>query len=570
MNSKSLSHWTPWLVLFMGVLAFWGWAGAYTLAPGHIGWVMAGMDTPSHYLGWQFFRHAPWQWPAGANPDYGSDAYGSIVLSDGIPILALTLKLLSPLLQENFQYLGMWALSCFLLQAWFARKLMTRVTDDPVIQLAGTGFFLTATIFLVRVYLHPALAAQWLLLAAFYLALDERFRARAWGLLLALAVWIHAYLFVMVAVLWLADMLRRWCCSQRSLKQTVGHGAAVTAVVLLLMWTAGYFMSGGPPLGSAFRSHFDLVQPFWTGIKTFGEWSWFLPAMDMDILAFDGFAYLGLGLIVLLLVAIVAIIASRFRVMREPVGHGIDRSTWIALTGACGVLFFLSLGDHIYFDRHLLFSYSLPPWLDHLNAIFRCAARWMWPAWYFFLLVVFFVLVRRIPARYVRYIVVIALLIQLCDLSKAAVDVRATISRAPHWHPALTSPLWAALPGKIEHVAYMKAAGLPYGMITFAPNYKIMADFAANHGMTINAAYLARTDDAKLTRASDARIHLLMQGRLEPSTIYVVDDDPLWAKLSCLPASGRWVGTVDGMRVIVPRSLPNLEILPAAACHSQK
>jgi hypothetical protein len=567
MNSKLLSRWTPWLAVFMGVLAFWAWAGAYTLAPGHIGWVMAGMDTPSHYLGWQFFRHAPWQWLAGANPAYGSDASGSIVLSDGIPLVALALKVLSPLLPNNFQYLGMWALSCFLLQAWFARKLMSRITDDSVTQLAGAGFFLTATIFLVRVYLHPALAAQWLLLAAFYFALDERFRARPWGLLLCLAVWIHAYLFVMIAMLWLADMTRRWWCGQNSLRQIVGHGFAVTASVLILMWIAGYFMPGGPPLGSSFRSHFDLVQPFWTGIRTFGEWSWFVPAMDMDIMAYDGFCYLGLGLIVLLLVAIIALIASRFYGTRKHDGKQIHASTWIALTAACGILFFCSLGNHVYFAGKLLFSYSMPAWLDHINAIFRCAARWVWPAWYLLLLAILYVSLRRVPLRYARYILAVALLIQLCDLSKAAVDVRAAISRSPHWHSALTSPLWTGLPGTIKHVAYMKAAELPFGMITFAANYKIMADYAAQHGMTINIAYLARTDEAQLARAGKARVNLLMQGGLEPATIYVVDNDPLWAKLSCLPRAGRWLGTINGMRIIVPDTLPNLKVLPPAVCN---
>ncbi len=566
MNFQFILTRTRWLALFMGMLAFWAWAGAYTLAPGHISWVMAGMDTPSHYLGWQFFRRAPWQWLAGANPAYGSDAPGSIVLSDGIPLVALALKVFSPLLPASFQYLGMWALSCFLLQAWFARKLMTRITDDTVAQLAGVGFFLTATIFLVRVYLHPALAAQWLLLAAFYLALDERFRAKPWALLLSLAVWIHAYLFVMVGVLWLADMAVRWWRGQRSLRQLAGHAFAVTAMVLILMWIAGYFIPGGPPLGSTFRSHFDLVQPFWTGIRTFGEWSWFVPAMDMDIMAYDGFAYLGLGLIVLLLVAIIASIVSRFKKMDEFDGKRIRTSTWIALTVACGLLLFFALSDHVYFARKLLFSYSMPPWLDHTNAVFRCAARWIWPAWYLLLLAILYVSLRRLPLRYARYILVIALLIQLCDLSKAAVDMRAAISRSPRWHPGLTSPLWAALPDTIKHVAYMKAAGLPFGMITFAVNYKIMADYAAHQGMTINMAYLARTDEARLATANEARIDLLMHGQLEPSTIYVVDDDPLWAKLSCLPRSGRWLGSVNGIRVIVPDTLPSLESLPPAVC----
>jgi len=559
------AKWMPWVALLMGVLAFWVWAGAYTLAPGRLGWIMAGMDTPSHYLGWQFFRHAPWQWPVGINPAYGSDAPGSIVLADSIPVMALALKALSPLLPYNFQYLGLWAFSCFLLQAWFAHKLMTRITDDPVMQLLGVGFFLTATIFLVRVYLHPALATQWLLLAAFYLALDERFRARPWASLLALAVWVHAYLFVMVAMLWLADLARRWWIGQRSFKQIVVHGAIVMFIVLILMWVAGYFMAG-PPLGSPVRSHFDLVQPFWTGIRTWGEWSWFVPAMDMDVLAYDGFGYLGLGFIVLFFVAIILLIGSRFLRVPPEQRKMIPTSAWMVLTVASGVLLFCALSNHIYFAQKLLFSYSIPPWLDHVSAVFRCAARFTWPAWYLLLLATLYGLLRGVRLRYAKYLMLVALLVQLSDLSKAAVDMRATISRSPAWHPTLTSPLWTVLPGNIRHIAYLKVPELPFGMVTFNKNYKIVADYAAHHGMTINIAYLARIDEVRMAQVSEARTDGLMHGQLEPSTMYVVDDDKLWAKLVCLHEPASWLGTVDGMRVIVPDTLSGMKGLPPAVC----
>lgn len=303
-------RWVSWGALLIGLLAFWAWAGAYTLAPGHIGWVMAGWDLPQHYLGWQFFRAAPWQWPIGANLTFGSDAPGSIVMSDSIPLLAIPLKAISPLLAPNFQYLGIWVCCCFLLQAWFARKLMSRITDDVTVQLAGACFFVTATIFLIRVYLHPALAGQWLLLVAFYLALDPRVRARAWATLLALAVVIHAYLFIMVACVWVADRARRWMCGDIALRTVVLQGAVTTIIVTLLMWVVGYFMPGAP-LSSSMHSHFDLVEPLWTGVRSFAEWSWFLPARDMDILAYDGFCYLGLGFIALLIAAVAGRISWR-------------------------------------------------------------------------------------------------------------------------------------------------------------------------------------------------------------------------------------------------------------------
>lgn len=558
-------RWGSWAALLMGLLAFWAWAGAYTLAPGHLAWVMAGLDTPDHYLGWKFFRFSPWQWPLGANPTFGSDAPGSIVLSDGIPCVALALKVVSPLLAPGFQYLGLWGCFCFLMQAWFGRKLMTRITDDATIQLVGAGFFVTATIFMMRVYLHPALAAQWLILAALYLALDRRFRARRWTLLLALAITIHAYLFIMVASVWLADCARRWLGGSRTFSQLVLHGTVTTMIVTLLMWAVGYFMPGGP-LGSTFRAHFDLVEPVWTGIRTFGEWSWVVPSMDMDIYAYEGFSYLGLGFIALLVTAAVAQIGLRKFDAPGEDRKGVEPGAWLTLVLVCGVLLIGAIGNHVHFAQRLLFTYPIPSWMDHLYGIFRATARMMWPAWYLLLLATFYLLLRRVRLRYARVIVIVALLVQLGDLSKAAVDVRRVISKSPPWHPVLVSPLWESLPAAIKHIAYMKAAQLPPEMIIFVTNYKVIADYAAQRGMSINMAYLARIDAERLARANAARVELLMRGQIEPSTLYVIDDDPLWTRLSCLPRSGRWLGTVNGLRIVISDTFVDLKSLPAAPC----
>jgi hypothetical protein len=291
--------------------------------------------------------------------------------------------------------------------------------------------------------------------------------------------------------------------------------------------------------------------------------------MDMDKSAYDGFSYLGLGFAALLVTAIAVQISSHFFSASKNGMKRIQASSWLSLSVACGVLLLFSISNHVHFAQQVLFSYPIPFWLDNFYGIFRGVARMMWPAWYLLLLAVFYILLRRLRLRYVRYIVIVALLIQLCDLSKAAVDVRKMISKSPSWHSTLASPLWTSLPAGIKHVAYMKTAQLPPELITFVANYKIMADYAAKNGMSINLAYLARTDDAQLAHASDIRTELLMRGQLEPATIYIVDDDALWKKLSCLPRPGRWLGTVDDMRIIVPDTLDTLDAvksLPAVTC----
>lgn len=563
---KTWHDWTPWLALLMGLIAFWIWGGAYTLAPGRIGWVMTGFDTPTHYLGWQFFRHATWwQWPLGNNFANGSDTPGTIVLSDSIPLLALPLKVLSPLLPRDFQYFGLWALSCFFLQAWFGRKLMGRLTTDLVVQLAGTAFFLSATIFLIRVYLHPALSAQWLLLAGFYLFFDGRFRSLPWSILLCVAVLVHAYIFVMLLPLWLADLVQRLWRRDYTFIKACLHGLLTTAVVLILMWAVGYLVHSAT-LTAPIRSHLDLFFPLWTGIRVWGEWSRFLPASDMGVTAYDGFGYFGLGFILLLLASLASIAT---RAVGKIYKGGIEArplSAWLAVSVACGVLFVYALGNKVYFSQKLLFSYPLTPWLDHFYDVFRASARMMWPTWYLLLIVVVYIFLRSMPLRYVRYLLVFGLMVQLADLSKPVMDMRSKLAANHTWHSVMTSPFWAELASRYKHVGYLQPATIPVVWVTFVPSYRSVADFAAINGMTINIAYLAREDQEQMAKARAARIALLEHGQTEPGTFYVIEDMPLWKKLICLPGSKSWYGTVDGLHIVVPESLPDSSAIPRATC----
>lgn len=567
--SKSPIPWTPLLALLLGLLAFWAWAGAYTLAPGHIGWVMSGMDMQSQYLGWQFFRLEPWwQWPLGANPAYGSDAPGTIVLSDSIPLLALALKPLSPWLHENFQYFGLWALACFLLQGWFARKLMQRLTDDPVLQLAGTVFFLTASIFLLRIYVHPALAGQWLLLAGFCLALGKEFRTHAWLFLLCVAVLVHAYLFVMLAALWGGDLAQRWWRREGGRLRTSGHVATTVILVAMLMWVAGYFVPG-LKLTVPIRTHIDLWFPVWTGFPAAGEWSWFLPQSShgtLDILAYDGFGYFGLGFLLLLPIAAISSLLRSLHAPTKIAGGTIPTSSWTILTGVCLLLFVYALGNRVYLAQKLLFTYPLPDWLDHVYGVFRGAARMMWPMWYLLLIGTIVLSVRGLGTRRARWIMVVCALIQLSDLSVAAVNIRQFTATAQGWKSNMDSPLWNELAAGHRHVVYLQPSTVPAGMLSYAKSYRRVANYAATHGLTINIAYLAREDGPRLATARNARVDLLMSGQAEPSTFYVVADDPLWATLVCVRDSTQWYGVVDGLRLVVPDPAPDLRSIPRVSC----
>src|SRR4030042_1527698 len=89
--------------------------GRYPLYITNVNWIYAsGLDVFQHQIGWEWFRQAPWHFPLGRIDAYGYPLGTTISYMDSIPLLAIPLKLLSPLLTQNFQYQGIWVLASLL------------------------------------------------------------------------------------------------------------------------------------------------------------------------------------------------------------------------------------------------------------------------------------------------------------------------------------------------------------------------------------------------------------------------------------------------------------------------
>ncbi|MBT5956832.1 MAG: hypothetical protein HOG97_08760, partial [Candidatus Marinimicrobia bacterium] len=189
------------LPLLIGVIAFVAITGGSIIWPQHISWLMWG-DPATHHLGWAFFRHTPLlQFPLGANPNYGMAIGSSIVYTDSIPLFALLFKPFNSVLPETFQYTGLWILCSFMLQSFFAYKLLSLYTENRVLKLLGCVFFVLAPTSLWRLHVHYTLVCHWPLLAGIYLYLVNRFSIKQWLALLCITVLIHGYLFIMVAAI---------------------------------------------------------------------------------------------------------------------------------------------------------------------------------------------------------------------------------------------------------------------------------------------------------------------------------------------------------------------------------
>lgn len=512
-----------WLSALTGAAAFLVLTGGAILDPRRVDWLLAHPDTATTYLGWEFFRQAPLlQWPYGANPAYGLETGSSVVYSDSVPLLALALKPFSALLPATFQYLGAWLLACFALQGVFAYRLLRQLVVSEWQASLGAAFFIIAPAWLFRLFGHFALFGQWIVLAALCLYFLPRPAPRRWIALLCGAALVHFYLLVMAGAIWLADAWQR---------RNARHLLPGLAVVLGAMWTAGYFLIGaaGSALPGFGTYRMNLAAPF----DANALWSRVLPDVPGAGGDFEGFNYLGLGILVLVPLALWKRMAFDRRV--------------IPLLVASLLLTLLALSNRVALGPTELVSYDVPGLLRPYTDLLRGSGRLFWPMYYLLLLAILVAVARGFSARMAMAACTVALVLQLADSATAFKRVQDVIAGAS-WRSPLQHPLWQDVAQRYKRVIYVLPPPQSTAYSTFLP----WAAFAAQHGMAVNFGYFARVDAERAIEASQALEAAVRANRLDRDSVYVFWNDPLWRLASGRRGDGDLVGEIDGYRVIAP------------------
>lgn len=373
--------------LIMGCVAFLMVVDWRTLNPQNTAWLMSG-DPLQHFLGWQFFRDSSWNLPLGLNPKNGLELSSSIVYSDSIPLIALTLKAFNSLLPHSFQYFGIWLLACFLLQAFFAWKLMSLISENIFIKALGVGLFIFSPPMLSRLNeqtAHYALAAHFLILAALYLCFrpSQKYKIYEWPTLLTCSVLIHFYIFAMVAAMWLAQYLDQTRMHQKLVPRRIALEPLLIALFVgLASWQSGYFViSGGSTYLEGYGWHsFNLLS-----LVDSKGWSYLMSPLKLSHSTAEDFNFLGAGILWLTPFFLFAIYSQRNKL----IGLARQRKFFI------GTLFFLlifSMSHHVTIGSISLDLY-MPQLLFKMASILRSSARMFWPVYYTIIFCILFFIV---------------------------------------------------------------------------------------------------------------------------------------------------------------------------------
>jgi len=535
---------TPVAAALAGVALFFFLFDPRLLDPGYVAWLMDG-DPGTMYLGWRFFRAEDWGWPPGAMHAYGLDIASSIVYTDSIPLAALPAKLISSWLPTTFQYFGWWMLACYALQGWFGGMLADLAAERPLQRLAIALIFVASIPVMDRAIGHYALMSHWLVLWALWLALrpHREHATLAWTAVACLASLVHAYLLYLVLAVWVADIVRRRHFDpepRTSFAAAFRHVVVVGIALWIVMTIAGYFtlprsaISGGVEYYGRFATNLNaFVNPQW-GSRFLPNWP-VIPGSELE-----GQAYLGLGVLVLLAVALIALL--------KPGGPSIDWKPYVPLIVVSIGLLALAITHKVALGDRVLVELPVPDKLLDTLATLRASGRLAWVAFYGLIFAAGTIVATRFTPFAGTVIIIGALVLQALDLSPRFEKMREYFADRTIAVPAkraspLASPFWAEAAKDYRIIRVAPAANMARGWLWFG-------QLAADHGMAVNTGLVARVDSRGLSRANEALASRLKDGPLAADTLYV-----LWSpeqKFAWTIGPDDGVAFIDGFVVIAP------------------
>lgn len=535
----------------LGILAFLAIAGPRFLDPTNVAWLVGG-DPLQHYLGWAFYRNGPWTWPVGLNPLYGMEFSNSIVFTDSIPLLAIPFKAISSILPNPFQYLGLWVLLCFVLQAYFAFRLIGLISSGIAIQILGSIFFVFSPPLIFRMSLHESLMGHFIILAALYLNLDQADSATkvnanykrliAWIVLLSIAVLTHFYLAVMVLVLWIADLCNRaFVLKRAAIKNSLLEVVLVGASIGLVAWQAGYFAIQGA--SGATRGFGDFRTNLLALFNSRG-WSYFLkpiPLRDsVEAATGEGFQYLGAGSLLLMMAALYAVIKRKVKVC-HPIKWLDKRYSFLIL--ALALMAVISFSNRIGFGPWN-FTIPLPDFIIGLLSLVRSSSRLFWPIYYMIVLALIWLVVKAYSHRAAMVIFLCAAMIQIVDTSAGWLLIRAKVDL----------PTSSVFKTKLQNPFWQDAGSHYKNVVTNGgqENWESFGMLATENGMSTNIAYLARTDKQKESDSFAAVNQQLHAGPLREQSLYVLQDWKSSPDRIQFDPEKDLLARIDGINVLAP------------------
>ncbi len=538
----------------LGVLVF---LLVYGLAPLDVtadAWLRGGYieaDIQQHYAGWLFYRQSPLALPFCVTSNINWPAGMSVAFTDSIPLFAALFRLLSPLLPATFQYFGWYTLLCFALQGGFAVLLIGLFTPKKSAALLGALPFVVSPILLERAFRHTALAAHFLILASLYYYVqgrrEGRFAYKGLFAINCLVLGIHPYFAPMTYAITFA-LLVEHAVSRRQLAKPAAFLGANLACTVAVGWLFGLFSGGSASGGSGIQyGHFCMnLNALWNpSSRGMGSWSLFLPQQNQTLGNYDGFNYLGLGMLLCSVFVLVMALAHwktvrPLAILRQRFG--------LVFVSACLTVFAVS--HVITANGAVLARLPLPQFIVELATTLRSSGRLFWPVYYLIFLCCVVALIRLFQNKK-KGLELMALavlcLVQLVDLSPALAE------KARSFRPYVSAGYdlldESAVPANGLQDFWPAASGQYSHLVALDPLQDTgltLALYTADAGMTSSDnSFTARYDEAQAAARREGYIQAILNGQMPQDYLFLTEQESTFLQLAdAAQQQGAWCGVL--------------------------
>lgn len=491
-------------VFIVGLLAFVAFALIYleVLNPNYNAWLLtAGPDPVQQYLGWVMYRFSDWSFPIGLASNYAYPFGVAITFTDSIPLLAILFKIINNLLSQNFQYFGLWISFCFVMQGIWAYLLVYLFFPKRLVAILASLFFVLSPIMLFRLGGHFALGAHWLILWSWWIIFSKHYKLSYlhWSAVLSISLLVHPYLLFINLFLILVDILFLYFVDKKiKIKDIFYFLTFQGTLIILLAYSLGLFLIGeaqAPGYGDFSMNLNAIFNPM--------GWSNILGDLDTIRYQAEGFNYLGFGILVLLFL-------SLFKFFT---GSGIKDffyKKWPLFLIAI-VLTAISISHVVAFNSHILFTLPLNEFItDNILALFRSSGRFFWPVFYLLVLASFYIL-KNLKTKLVLLILVLALFLQIYDLS-GILRKRGQVFEGQVFSDSILTEQFKSASRNYKHLEFYPV--FPH------KNYMVFVIFAAENKLSVNNGQFSRPI-AGQEEYLEAEMQRIKNGQLDKDTIYV-------------------------------------------------
>ncbi len=295
--------------IIIGVIVFGHYFDFTVVEPNNTAWIMRLQgDQSQHYLGSVAFRSDEWHFPFTKTTLINYPEGVSIIYTDSNPLLACIAKIFKSVFLPTYQYTGIWYLICFILQSFTGFILLKKITGNNLFALLSGALFCLLPPIIHR-YGHENLMAFWILLISLYVFIHTDLSIQRKSFLfftvITLSALIHAYLTIMILIIsgtWYVQQLIILLQEKNKsgLLKFLFTNAAYGSAFIILLWSVGYFYNAPKNMGLLGFGFFsmDLTAPL---NPIYDKYSSFINETTVGNGQYEGFQYLGFGIILLLL-----------------------------------------------------------------------------------------------------------------------------------------------------------------------------------------------------------------------------------------------------------------------------